>query len=58
MTETNPAMQELTAIGGIVSGVLKEIQRRAELRQRLEAEGVVMTDADFIAFADRTGLKL
>lgn len=51
-------MGELTPIGGIVSDVAKEITRRAELRRRLEAEGVVKTDAEFILYADRTGLTV
>jgi hypothetical protein len=48
----------LVPIGGVVSEAMKEIARRVELRQRLEAEGVVTTDAEFIVYADRTGLTL
>ncbi len=50
--------QEMTAIADVVSDVMKEIEQRDELRQRREVEGIGMTDEEFIAYADRTGLKI
>ncbi|MBS0164743.1 MAG: hypothetical protein JSR29_01545 [Nitrospira sp.] len=39
-----------------LGGVLKEIQRRCELRPRLEAEmGRSLTDEEFLVIAERTG---
>ena len=39
--------------------LLKEVRRRCELRPRLEAEwGRLLTDAEFIEVAERTGLKI
>jgi hypothetical protein len=48
----------LVSVSEVLSDVNKEITRRVELRHRLEAEGVVMTDAEFIVYADRTGLTI
>jgi EAL domain-containing protein (putative c-di-GMP-specific phosphodiesterase class I) len=49
----------MTHISQPLSDVLKEIVRRAELRPRFEAEwGRPLTDQEFIAIADATGLKL
>ena len=46
----------LTHIGGPLADVFKEILRRVELRQRLEAErGEVITDDEFLGIAERTG---
>ena len=58
MTFNTDDCGEFTAIRGTLSGVLKEIVSRSELRRRLEAEGVAMTDEEFIAYADRTGMKI
>lgn len=56
MTSTD---YQLTPIGNVVSDMLKEISRRAELRPRLEAElGRVLSDEEFIKLADDTGLPL
>ena len=49
---------EFAPIDGVVSEVVKELTRRVELRHRLEAEGIVMTDEEFIAYADRTGMRI
>jgi hypothetical protein len=49
----------LTHISQPLGDVLKEIARRAELRPRLEAEyGRSLTDHEFIAIADATGVKI
>jgi hypothetical protein len=48
-----------TQIGEILNDVVKEIQRRAELRVRLEAElGRPLSDEEFIVIAERTGLRI
>jgi hypothetical protein len=48
-----------THIADTLSAVLKEIQRRAELRPRLEAElGRPLTDEEFIAIAGQTGIGI
>ncbi len=48
-----------THIGDILSGVLKEVLRRAELRPRLEAEwGRPLTDEEFLMVAEKTGVSL
>lgn len=45
-----------THIGDIIPGVLKEIARRVELRERLEAEsGRPLTDAEFLDIAEHGG---
>jgi hypothetical protein len=42
--------------GSVLGGVLKEIARRVELRQRLEAEkGAPISDEAFLEVAERTG---
>jgi hypothetical protein len=51
-------MSKFTPINLVVSDVLKEIARRGELRQQLEGESVVMTDAEFITYANQIGVKL
>lgn len=49
----------LECIGSIADGVFKEILRRAELRIRLEAEMQrLLSDEEFIAIADRTGMRI
>jgi hypothetical protein len=46
----------LTPAGSVLGGVLKEIARRVELRQRLEAEqGAPISDEAFLEVAERTG---
>lgn len=46
-------------IGPSVAAVLKEIIRRAELRDRLEAEwGRSLSDQEFLKVAERTGVKI
>jgi EAL domain-containing protein (putative c-di-GMP-specific phosphodiesterase class I) len=48
-----------TSIGQELGHVLKEIVRRSELRQRLEAElGRTISDEEFIEVAEQTGLKI
>lgn len=43
----------------ILRAVRKEVGRRVELRQRLEAErGRPMSDEEFLEIADQTGLKI
>ena len=58
MTDRSPRPMEFTAINSAVADAMKEISRRVELRQRLEAEGVAMTDEEFIVLAERTGIKI
>jgi hypothetical protein len=49
----------LIHISGALDEILKEISRRAELRARLEAEmGRPLSDEEFIAIAERTGLRI
>ncbi|UVT20044.1 MAG: hypothetical protein H8K03_20070 [Nitrospira sp.] len=46
-------------VGNILSGVLKEISRRAELRPRVEAERQQsVSDEEFLMLAERTGDRL
>jgi hypothetical protein len=48
-----------TSLGEELGGVLKEIQRRCELRQRLEAEmDRPLSDEEFLRIAERTGLRI
>jgi len=48
-----------TQISKIIGDVVKEISRRQELRLRLEAEmRRPLSDEEFLAIADRTGLKI
>jgi hypothetical protein len=48
-----------THISDSLGTLLKEVVRRAELRPRLEAElGRPLSDAEFIAIAERTGTKI
>lgn len=48
-----------TNIAYVMSDVIKEITRRAELRPRLEAEmGRRLPDHEFLIIADATGIKL
>ena len=42
-------------VGAVLPEVLKEVARRFELRQRLEAEGSLISDEEFIQIAERTG---
>lgn len=47
---------EFESVGSVLGGVLKEISRRVELRQRLEAEqGGPISDEAFLEIAERTG---
>jgi hypothetical protein len=47
------------SVGNILSDVLKEVSRRAELRPRLEAElGRLLSDEEFIRIAERTGARI
>lgn len=47
---------DLTPIGHTLGAVMKEIARRADLRQRLEAErGQSIPDNEFLEIAERTG---
>lgn len=49
----------LTHISIPLGEVLKEVLCRAELRHRLEAElGGPLTDEEFMAIAERTGVKI
>ena len=49
----------MTHISQLLTEVLKEIARRAELRTRIEAErGQPMTDEEFIAIAEAGGAKI
>jgi hypothetical protein len=46
-------------VAGVLGDVLKEIHRRAELRQRLEAErGEPISDEEFLRIADAWGIRL
>ncbi|MDR4468321.1 MAG: hypothetical protein MRJ68_08485 [Nitrospira sp.] len=48
-----------TPIADTLGDILKEINRRVELRLRLEAEmGRPLTDEEFIAIAERTGVRI
>ena len=59
MTDRSPRPLEFTAINSAVADVLKEIARRSELRQRLEAEQArPFSDDEFLELADRTGMKI
>lgn len=50
---------ELVHIGEPLGNVLKEVLRRAELRQRLEAErGGPISDEKFVKIAKATGLQI
>ena len=54
-----PKKDDLIHIHGPLGDVLKEILRRSELRPRLEAEsGKPLSDEEFIAIADRTGMRI
>ncbi len=47
---------DFSAIGGMVGGLMKEIRRRAELRQRLDVErGRPISDREFLRVAEETG---
>jgi hypothetical protein len=49
----------LTHIRELLAGVAKEIVRRVELRERLEAEwGRHLTDEEFLAIAEAEGTKI
>jgi hypothetical protein len=49
----------LTHIRELLAGVVKEIVRRVELRERLEAEwGRPLTDEEFLAIAEAGGIKI
>ena len=49
----------LTCVSNPLAEVLKEVQRRAELRPRLEAElGRTLSDEEFIRIAEATGIKI
>jgi hypothetical protein len=52
-------IEGFTSIGDELSGVLKEIHRRAELRPRLESEmGRQLSDEEFLTIAERSGVKI
>ncbi|HRB81314.1 MAG TPA: hypothetical protein PK614_03560 [Nitrospira sp.] len=55
--QTEPVgASEFTPVGSVLGGVLKEIARRVELRQRLEGEqGVPISDEAFLEIAESTG---
>lgn len=54
-----PDEEDLTHVGSALGEVLKEIHRRAELRQRIEAaHGRPLSDTEFLAIAERTGLRI
>ena len=54
----NP-IEGFTPIGDELGGVLKEIQRRSELRPRLEAEmGRPLSDDEFLQIAEHTGMRM
>jgi hypothetical protein len=49
----------LTHIRESLADVVKEISRRVELRERLEAEwGRQLTDEEFVAIAEAGGIKI
>jgi len=49
----------MEGIGHIISDVMKEVSRRADLRPRLEAErGCSLSDEEFLELAKRTGLTI
>lgn len=49
----------LVHISGPLGDLLKELSRRAELRARVEAEKCrVLSDEEFIAIAERTGMRI
>ena len=55
----NSEKRGLTHISETLGDILKEIQRRAELRPRLEAElGRPLGDEEFIKMAEQTGMKI
>lgn len=54
----NP-IEGFTSVGDELGGVLKEIDRRSELRPRLEAEmGQELSDEEFLVIAERTGMRI
>jgi hypothetical protein len=51
--------QGLTHISASLADALKEVSRRVELRQRLEAEwGREVTDDEFLAIAESGGIRI
>jgi hypothetical protein len=49
-------VDEWTPVGLVLGGVMKEIGRRVELRQRVEAErGAPITDVAFLRLAEESG---
>lgn len=53
------ANSDLEHIGVTLHSVLKEISRRFELRQRIQAElGRPVTDREFLVIAERSGLRI
>ena len=50
------AADNFAPASSVIHGLMKEIARRVELRQRLEAEqGRQISDEEFLQIADRTG---
>ncbi|MDI3467929.1 MAG: hypothetical protein OJF50_006750 [Nitrospira sp.] len=50
------AANSFAPVSSVLDGLLKEIARRVELRQRLEAEqGGPISDEAFLEIAERTG---
>jgi|CXWL01.1.fsa_nt_gi hypothetical protein len=48
-----------TPLSDTLGGVLKEIQRRSELRPRLDAEmGRSLNNDEFLAIAERSGVRI
>ena len=45
----------LVRVSDVLGDVVKEIARRFELRQRLEAERSAITDEEFLEMAERSG---
>ena len=61
MNTTKPESDDsgFAPIGGTLGDVLKEILRRVEVREQIEAElGRPVSDEEFLRIADASGLKL
>lgn len=58
MTEAKDLVEQnsFAPVSSVLDGLLKEIARRVELRQRLEGEqGVPISDEAFLEIAESTG---
>ncbi len=56
MHQTNESLPDFVRVGDVLPEVLKEIDRRAELRQRLEAErGGPISDQEFLQIVACSG---